>query len=101
MAHYDKFVELAGCSETSSKFSNYSCIFDCLIDVDTSVLQNASGTVSTTQGYFGSFAFLPVIDDDYIQEWPSVQLSQGKVNGKRLLVGVCTPFLSVSDIILI
>ncbi|KAI1642154.1 putative carboxylesterase [Daldinia loculata] len=87
MAHYDKFVELAGCSETSSKFSNYSCIFDCLIDVDTSVLQNASGTVSTTQGYFGSFAFLPVIDDDYIQEWPSVQLSQGKVNGKRLLVG--------------
>ncbi len=29
-----------------------------------------------------------VIDGDYIQERPSVQLSRGRVSGRRLLVGV-------------
>lgn len=52
------------------------------------MLQNASGTVSTTLGYFGSFAFLPVIDGDYIQERPAAQLLSGKLSGKRVLVGV-------------
>ena len=60
----------------------------CLVAADTDVLQNASGTVSTTMGYFGSFAFLPVIDDDYIQERPSVQLLEGGLTGKRALIGV-------------
>lgn len=52
------------------------------------MLQNASGLVSTTRGYFGTFAFLPVIDDDYIQGRPSQQLLAGEVSGKRILVGV-------------
>ncbi|KAI0380415.1 putative carboxylesterase [Hypomontagnella monticulosa] len=86
-ARYEKFVELAGCCNNSSRPGNYSSTFECLITADTSVLQNASATVSTTQGYFGSFAFLPVIDDDYIQERPSQQSLRGEVNGKRLLVG--------------
>ncbi|KAI2471263.1 putative carboxylesterase [Annulohypoxylon bovei var. microspora] len=86
-AHYDKFVELVGCNQDSSKLSNYSGTFDCLVAADSAVLQNASGTVSTTQGYFGSFAFLPVIDGDYIQERPSAQFLSGKLTGKRLLVG--------------
>ncbi|OTB01129.1 hypothetical protein M426DRAFT_14848 [Hypoxylon sp. CI-4A] len=86
-ARYDKFVELAGCDPGSSKWSNYSSTFDCLVAADSAILQNASGTVSTTSGTFGSFAFLPVVDEDYIQELPSVQFSLGKVNGKRLLVG--------------
>ncbi|KAI1383645.1 putative carboxylesterase [Hypoxylon trugodes] len=81
---YNKFVELAGCS---SKFSNHSSTFECLVAADSAVLQNASGIVSTTLGYFGSFAFLPVLDDDYIQELPSIQTSSGKINGKRVLVG--------------
>ena len=63
-------------------------MFDCLVASDTVTLQKASGTVSTTRGYFGSFAFLPVVDGDYIQERPSTQLLQGKVAGKSLLVGV-------------
>ncbi|KAI1801124.1 alpha/beta-hydrolase [Daldinia bambusicola] len=79
-AHYDKFVELAGCSNASSTF-------DCLVAAESSVLQNASGTVSTTQGYYGSWAFVPSIDGDYVQQRPSVQLLEGKVTGKRLLVG--------------
>ncbi|KAJ3576301.1 hypothetical protein NPX13_g3753 [Xylaria arbuscula] len=81
---YDKFVELAGCSEPAQNKTK----FDCLVAADTEVLQNASGTVSTTVGYFGSFAFLPVIDDDYIQERPASQLSSAKLSGKRVLVGV-------------
>ncbi|KAI1260365.1 alpha/beta-hydrolase [Xylariaceae sp. FL1019] len=82
-ARYEKFVELAGCGSPTA----HSTSFDCLVAADTTVLQNASGTVSTTVGYFGSFAFLPVVDDDYICERPSVQLLHGKVAGKRVLVG--------------
>ncbi|RWA11637.1 hypothetical protein EKO27_g3486 [Xylaria grammica] len=82
-ARYDKFVELAGCSKPPANETT----FDCLVAADTKVLQNASGTVSTTLGYFGSFAFLPVIDDDYIQERPATQLLRGKLSGKRVLVG--------------
>lgn len=55
---------------------------------DTEALQNASGIVSTTRGYFGSFAFLPVVDGDYIRKRPSEQLAFGKISGKNLLVGV-------------
>ncbi|KAI1452517.1 putative carboxylesterase [Annulohypoxylon moriforme] len=86
-AHYDKFVELVGCDQGSSKLSNYSSTFECLVAADSAVLQNASGIVSTTQGYFGSFAFLPVIDYDYIRERPSAQFLSGNLTGKRLLVG--------------
>ncbi|KAI1428741.1 Alpha/Beta hydrolase protein [Xylaria sp. FL1777] len=80
---YDKFVELAGCSNPVANQTT----FDCLVAADTEVLQNASGTTSTTVGYFGSFAFLPVIDDDYIQERPASQLFSAKLGGKRVLVG--------------
>ncbi|KAI0873869.1 alpha/beta-hydrolase [Hypoxylon argillaceum] len=82
-ARYNKFVELAGCSTPGANEST----FDCLVAADTEVLQNASGTVSTTLGYFGSFAFLPVIDGDYIQERPAAQLLSGKLSGNRVLVG--------------
>lgn len=86
-ARYDKFVELAGCSKPAVNSST----FDCLVAADSEVLQNASGTVSTTLGYFGSFAFLPVIDGDYIQERPAAQLLRAKLNGKRVLIGVSLP----------
>ncbi|KAI0391356.1 alpha/beta-hydrolase [Xylariaceae sp. FL0594] len=82
-ARYDRFVELAGCIKPPARQTT----FDCLVAADTEVLQNASGAVSTTVGYFGSFAFLPVIDDDYIADRPSKQLLDGKVGGKRALIG--------------
>ncbi|KAI1331212.1 alpha/beta-hydrolase [Xylariaceae sp. FL0255] len=82
-ARYDRFVELVGCGSPHGNTST----FECLVAADTDVLQNASGTVSTTLGYFGTFAFLPVIDDDYIQERPSVQLLKGRLGGKRALIG--------------
>ncbi|TFB01758.1 putative secreted lipase [Trichoderma ghanense] len=85
-AHYHVFAEAAGCGKHSS-LSNHSSVFDCLVAADTVTLQNASGLVSTSGGYFGSFAWLPVIDHDLIQHRPSAQLGCGKVSGKHLLIG--------------
>lgn len=86
--NYAAFAEQAGCSKGSLKSIQYPSTFDCLVATDSAVLQNASGTVSTTQGYFGTFGFLPVLDGKLIQTRPSTQLLSGRVNGKRLLVGV-------------
>jgi hypothetical protein len=57
------------------------------VSADTEVLQNASGKVSTS-GDFGTFAFLPVIDEDFIKERPTAQLLKKKLTGKRILSGV-------------
>jgi carboxylesterase type B len=65
----------------------YHSTFDCLVNADSMVLQNASGIVSTS-GLFGTFAFLPVVDGNFIQYRPAEQLSWGRVSGKRILVGV-------------
>ncbi|KAH9883509.1 Alpha/Beta hydrolase protein [Xylariomycetidae sp. FL2044] len=87
VAHYDKFAELAGCGRNSTRSRRFASVFDCLVAADSTTLQNASGVVSTTQGYFGSFAFLPVVDGDFIRELPATQLLHSQVGGKRLLVG--------------
>ena len=73
--------------------TQYSSTFDCLVATDSVALQNASGTVSTTRGIFGTFAFLPVLDGDFIRTRPSEQLLLGQVSGNRLLVGVSTSLL--------
>lgn len=88
-------MELAGCGKSSSRVTQHSSTFDCLVATDTVVLQNASGTISTTRGYFGTFAFLPVIDGDLIQTRPSKQLLLGQVSGHRLLIGVGTSIFLV------
>ncbi|KAL7941954.1 Alpha/Beta hydrolase protein [Trichoderma barbatum] len=85
--HYNGFAEAAGCGRGSAALSKHSSVFNCLVAADTYALQNASGLVSTTSGYFGSFAWLPVIDGDMIQHRPSERLQCGKVSGKRLLIG--------------
>lgn len=87
--YYKDFAELAGCGLNSTAIKNYATTFDCLVAAPSTLLQNASATVSTS-GLFGTWAFLPVIDGELIQERPSVQLAQGKVSGKRILIGVCT-----------
>ena len=86
---YYSFALAAGCwggtaygFETTAK-----TIFDCLITKDTQTLQNASFYVSATANY-GIWGFLPVTDKVYIQNLPSVQLAEGRVNGIRMLVGV-------------
>ncbi|KAL7928897.1 Alpha/Beta hydrolase protein [Trichoderma chlorosporum] len=86
-SHYNNFAEAAGCGRNSSAVSGHSSVFHCLVAADTNVLQNASGFVSTSMGYFGGFAWLPVIDEALIEERPSEQLRCGKVSGKRVLIG--------------
>ena len=89
--YYQAFAEAAGCNGGSS-----TAVFNCLVNADTAVLQNASATVSVS-GEFGTFAFLPVTDGTFIQGAPSQQLLEKAVSGKRLLVGVCPmklPFLN-------
>ncbi|PWY92926.1 carboxylesterase family protein [Aspergillus heteromorphus CBS 117.55] len=83
--HYRRFAELVGCGAESLD-GRFASTFDCLVAAPSAQLQNASGTVSTS-GLFGTFGFLPVVDGEFLQERPSLQLSQGRVSGKRILVG--------------
>ncbi|KAI3316587.1 alpha/beta-hydrolase [Xylariaceae sp. AK1471] len=77
---YQAFVNKAGCSDAESTF-------ECLLSVDTVVLQNASATVSTS-GNYGQWAFIPVTDGTLIQKRPTQQLTiDKKVNGIRVLTG--------------
>ncbi|KAK2602565.1 hypothetical protein N8I77_009083 [Diaporthe amygdali] len=85
--YYHEFANLASCGQNSSRFQQYSSVFECLVATESEILQYASGNVSESFGYYGSWAFLPVIDEDYIQERPSLQLFRGLVAGQRILVG--------------
>lgn len=83
--YYHAFAKAAGCSGGSN--TTDSTVFNCLVNADTVVLQNASAAVSVS-GDFGTFAFLPVTDGTFIQAAPSQQLLEKAVSGKRLLLGV-------------
>lgn len=87
-AFYREFASLAGCGENATRLQQYPSVFQCLVETESEVLQYASGNVSESFGTYGSWAFLPVIDRDYIQERPSVQLTKGLIAGRRILVGV-------------
>ena len=84
---YYAFASAAGCLQTTAYGSTPNTIFECLIAQDTAVLQNASFNVSAS-GVYGTWGFLPVTDGVFIQDVPSHQLLQKRLNGKNLLVGV-------------
>lgn len=81
--YYQAFAEAAGCTHASNTTTT---VFNCLVGADTAVLQNASATVSES-GEFGTFAFLPVTDGNFVRAAPSQQLLEKAVSGKRLLIG--------------
>lgn len=83
--HYRAFGRQTDC--LSSDDIGGSETFACLVEADTNTLQIASVVVSTS-GAWGTFAFLPVIDGDFIRELLSKQLLEEKVSGKRILSGV-------------
>jgi carboxylesterase type B len=60
--------------------------FSCVVSKDPYTLQKASQSISAS-GTYGTWGFLPVTDGNFVQQLPSQQLLQEKVNGKRLLVG--------------
>ncbi|THX35267.1 carboxylesterase type B [Aureobasidium pullulans] len=83
---YYAFAGLANCMPNTPYGSSSRTIFECLVNQDTDTLQYASFNVSTT-GTFGTWGFLPVTDGVFIQDVPSQQLLEKKVNGQNLLVG--------------
>lgn len=84
---YYAFAAEAGCLQTTAYGSSPTTIFECLVAQDTETLQNASFNVSAS-GTYGTWGFLPVTDGVFIQDVPSQQLLEKRVNGKHLLVGV-------------
>ncbi|KAG9717295.1 carboxylesterase type B, partial [Aureobasidium melanogenum] len=83
---YYAFAAHAGCMPNTAYGSSSRTIFECLVNQNTTTLQYASFNVSA-DGNFGTWGFLPVTDDVFIQQVPSAQLLEKKVNGQNLLVG--------------
>ncbi|CRL22538.1 Acetylcholinesterase, insect [Penicillium camemberti] len=82
--HYQRFAARAGCYHGGN--ISEATVFDCLVNADTDILQYASANVSIS-GAWGTWAFQPVVDGDFIRELPSKQLLKKKVSGKRVLSG--------------
>ncbi|KAF2121291.1 Alpha/Beta hydrolase protein [Lophiotrema nucula] len=76
---YDDFADAAGCGTADDTLQ-------CLRDSETGALQNASAKVSEA-GPFGTFAFLPVTDETFVQQRPTQQLTSKALKGKRILSG--------------
>lgn len=86
---YYAFAKAAGCFNDlpyGNSLSTSKTIFQCLVNADTKTLQLASAVVSS-QGLFGTWAFLPVTDGSLIQDRPSAQMQQKKVNGVKMMAG--------------
>ena len=91
---YYSFAASAGCFDDMAYGNMTGTIFECLVGTDTMTLQNASSYISAS-GEYGTWAFLPVTDGEFIQQRPSQQLLNNQVNGLRALVGVCLPPRSI------
>ncbi|KAI4136186.1 MAG: hypothetical protein LQ341_005802 [Variospora aurantia] len=87
---YYAFAAAAGCFGGFPQGNLSASIFQCLVGKDTETLQNASAYVSGNSRY-GTWAFLPVTDGSFIQQLPSQQLLEKRVNGRRMLAGVSWP----------
>lgn len=83
---YYAFATAAGCAPKTAYGSTSQTLFQCLVSKNTTVLQNASFSVSAS-GTYGTWGFLPVTDGVFIQNTPSQQFLQKKVNGLNLMVG--------------
>ncbi|KAL8898315.1 MAG: hypothetical protein Q9207_006774 [Kuettlingeria erythrocarpa] len=84
---YYAFAAAVGCLNGLPQGNVSNSIFNCLIGKDTDTLQNASAYISGSSRY-GTWAFLPVTDGSFIQQLPSQQLLEKRVNGRRILSGV-------------
>ncbi len=92
---YYAFAAAVGCFNGLPQGNVGNSIFDCLISKDTDTLQNASAYISASSRY-GTWAFLPVTDGRFIQQLPSQQLLEKRVNGRRVLSGVRHPIQTIT-----
>jgi carboxylesterase type B len=83
---YYAFATAVGCAPSAPYDGSGQTIFQCLASADSATLANASATVSQ-EGVYGTWGFLPVTDGRLVQDLPSRQLLEKKVNGQNALVG--------------
>lgn len=83
---YYAFAAAAGCPANVAYGNTSTTIIQCLRNQSYATLQNASTTISAS-GRFDTWSFLPVTDGVLVQDRPSRQLLEKKVNGERLLTG--------------
>ncbi|CZR56370.1 related to triacylglycerol lipase V precursor [Phialocephala subalpina] len=81
---YNTLVSNTSCSSPSSQFSTS---LECLRNLPFSEL-NSVLNISTSTSGFGPF--VPIIDSDFIQTWPSLQLETGNFVKAPLLIGTNT-----------
>ncbi|KAI5117711.1 hypothetical protein M0805_003200 [Coniferiporia weirii] len=74
---YSKVVQQVGCSNSSDTFS-------CLVTADASSLETVNFNICLND-FFGTFAFVPVVDGSFIVERPMQTISRGILNGDTLL----------------
>ncbi|KAH8113786.1 cephalosporin esterase [Phellopilus nigrolimitatus] len=88
---YSEAVEQAGCSNTNDTFA-------CLVSADGSLLEAVNSAICSSY-FFGTFAFVPVVDGTFIVERPTQTMARGKLNGDVLLgmTNVLEGFAFVSD----
>jgi len=83
---YYAFAQASGCFPGRAYGNTSSTILDCLRATPSDTLQNASAVIGAS-GTWGTWAFLPVTDGNFIRERPSQQLTSGNVNGQRVMSG--------------
>lgn len=90
---YYAFASAAGCfGPPALPRGNISTsVFQCLVNKDTETLQKANSLMVSLSRY-AIVVFLPVTDGALVQQLPSQQLFQKKLNGVNLLIGVCLDF---------
>lgn len=84
---YRALAATVGCLDRKRNGKTFDTIFDCLVSVDSLVLQQANAIIGGN-GLYGQYGYMPVTDGKYVQQLPSQQLLQKKINGERILVGV-------------
>ena len=89
---YYAFAAEANCSINRPYGYNQSSqtIFDCLVNASTETLQIASYRTEGS-GAFYQYTFVPVTDGVFVQERPSQQITEGRLNGVNTLTGVRNP----------
>ncbi|RXW25552.1 hypothetical protein EST38_g373 [Candolleomyces aberdarensis] len=79
---YAEVIKQAGCDAAEDRLN-------CLRDTDISVLHDVNARVAE-HVLFGTFAFVPVVDGEFIQQNPIRALRQGKLNSQHILTMVNT-----------
>ncbi|KAL0065718.1 hypothetical protein AAF712_007201 [Marasmius tenuissimus] len=76
-ALYDQVVKEVNCTSSQDTLK-------CLREADAGVIGAANEKINVA-GFFGTVAFVPVVDGTFIRQRPTQALKEGKVNGNAML----------------